>query len=214
MIYFLTGITQNYNWKPTLGELPIDVITIDSSQVSGLPETQCLQHGAFTECIRLALDDIVVFTDADMVMQRALVQREIDWLHGIGPGQVAVGYNADETETLAEEATRLRRNEFCHPERDWYEAICYNTGVVAARYDTWMRLYNDFLQIYQTYYPMFGHWARQQWVISLVIHRMFEPVVMPYTFHMHGHYPLPKGGYKVDNTAYYKDEKVLLRHKL
>jgi len=91
---------------------------IELSSVRCRNPNRCLQHGEFLEALQCEPDDIIVFTDADMVMQRPMDENEVRMVGSLEDGDVAVGYNKGYDESLADEARiiglALGSEQMCH----------------------------------------------------------------------------------------------------
>ena len=184
------------------------------------PETECIQHGSFLQVIPGNDDDILIYSDGDMIMQRSLTQGEIDWLENFPDGMVSAGWNSGPGETLMDEATRI------HPKitpwdtlKIWSTHIlhlnCFNVGVLIARRSTWQRIYDAYIERWEKIGTTFEHQGRQQWLICYCFHLLQLQIhVMPYTFHTHAHYQIPDGVEEIGGLIYYKGEPVLLRHRI
>src|SRR6185369_2330626 len=76
--------------------------------VPGAPErTYSLQHGAFLEYVCGHPDDILIYTDGDIIMQRPPSEPERVLFEKLPPNVVLAGYNSGPYETLGLEASRL-----------------------------------------------------------------------------------------------------------
>jgi len=161
---------------------------------------KCLQHGAFIPTLQesMGLDetDYVIFTDSDITVQRALRADEEEEF--LSKGRVFVATNWNDAESLLDEAAALQPtvppaligNAFPNHNR----MQCFNTGVLGATVADWKRL----LKPYKMYYPFvaqtFGHYARQQWLLSWLIHslkmdRFDTQSNFVRSIHAHGHEP-------------------------
>lgn len=187
---------------------------------AGAPEpTQSPQHGAFIQALPGADDDILIFTDGDVVMQRPPTDAELHWLSNIGDG-VACGWNSGPGETLMDEARRLQMMVSDGELSDrWggivYDANCYNIGVIAARRSTWRRIYDRYMALWDNVCATFAGPARQQWLVCYVMARDYIPVrLMPQSMHTHGCYALPAGCHYDGGLLTYKGETVLFKHHL
>ena len=164
-------------------------------QVEGAPETTySLQHGAWLEYVPGQPFDLDIYTDGDIVMQRAPSEDELNLLWRIDYGEVLLAWNSGPTETLAVEAHRLQPRE--DPEARFgkiiYTRQCYNIGVVAARRETWAQIHALYLTRYADALAVFGGPQRQQWLVCWAIGELgLHPVIAPYAFHAHGCYALP-----------------------
>ncbi len=91
-----------------------------------------------------------------------------------------------------------------------------NAGCVVATRNTWIKLWMVYLRLWLDTAPNFGHIAVQQWTLNLAINRHFDRVVLPPTFHTHGHwgYPGPPfDGWGEDEVATVDGEVILFAHK-
>lgn len=191
-------------------------------KVSGSAEnTDSLQHGAFIDWVPGAETDVLVYTDGDLVMQRAMTERERYWLENLPADDVACGWNSGPGETLAIEAARL------FPRLDpagvfgemVYHTPCYNIGVIAARRSTWRAIWQRYMTQWDMALATFGAQQRQQWLVCWAIETLdLDVQVLPYSFVLNGHYPLPAGAENrslyVGGAATFNGEPVLFRHKL
>jgi len=91
-----------------------------------------------------------------------------------------------------------------------------NAGCVVATRRTWIDLWLAYLRTWLETAPHFGHIAVQQWTLNLAINRHFERVVLPQSFHTHGHwgYPgEPYAGWGENEVATLNGETILFAHK-
>ncbi|MBS1722349.1 MAG: hypothetical protein JSS66_05020 [Armatimonadetes bacterium] len=183
---------------------------------------KCMQHGAFLVFLDLNADDVVLFTDSDIRMQRQMWAEEWKVLQGLKYGEVWVGENKDKNETLLEEASYLRPIVPVHnlpaafTETNISQALCYNTGIVAATVQTYAAILEDYARLIGSVDCMFEHYARQQWLISYVLAFRGDLWVrnMPQTFHLHGCHG-PKPGTNWNGLAHtYHGVDVLFAHNL
>lgn len=188
----------------------------------------CVQHGEFLitdEMMSLDDQDIICFTDGDIILQRGLNKKEKKMLSGMKDGDVMVGYNASPKDTLYNEALRLEYTGKVVDgitNIDLREIPIYNTGVFIANKKTWWMLYEKYKELWPSVEDMFEHYAKQQWLISYIVNAdEYNVIEMDYGLHSHGHYGIPFWVYfdmrdKNDplGIAMYKEEKILFRHKL
>lgn len=204
--------------------LPYDKLKIGNLPLSSFraPNTiNCAQHGDFLYCNELDEDtdddDIIIYTDGDIIIQRPLHDHEIDFLKGMKDGDVYVGYNASPTDTLEDEAGRLGRTGVVHDEFKvkWTKHKIYNTGVLAMNKRTWKRVIDEYSELYPKVDEMFNHYAKQQWLLCFIFAtKGYNIIEMPYHVHNHRHYPSPKGTSQGQNgDVYFDDKLVLFKHK-
>ena len=198
----------------------IKLTKITPSSILARNSINCLQHGEFLYgkfFDGLNDNDVIVFTDGDMSLQRNLNEEEITFLKQFKDGDVYVGYNSSPTDTLYNESFRLGITgpSFDDFNFDWKSIKIYNTGVLCMNKKTWGRLLEEYLKLYPKIDTMFGHYAKQQWLISFIIGTQdYKINEMPYHIHLHNHYEIPEGGMKDENNiAYYNNKIVLFKHR-
>jgi hypothetical protein len=174
----------------------------------------CLQHGEFLTSdffTYINEDDVIIFTDGDIFLQRSLYDEEIDFLKKIVDGEVFVGYNDGPDDTLGKEHKRLSPtglNFFGNFEN----FKCYNTGVLCMNKKTWIELSNKYTGNYNLVDKMFGHYAKQQWLISYLL-KDFNVKEMNYEIHNHNIYGIKPGMEVKDGLVFYNKKISLFRHK-
>jgi hypothetical protein len=203
-------------------ELPhINWINMSEYENRGSPEgTKSIQHGSFVDLVSDHPEDTLVYTDCDIYMQRPFSNVEMMYLEGMKEGTVSVGWNSGPEEKLIHEAMRLQPK--VSPEelrKQWGTEIdtepCFNIGVMAATNSTWKKIYRLYMENWQRATEIFGHRARQQWLVCWAMARLqLNRQIMPYTMHTHAHYGLPRGTYIYGNgVAGYEDKIILFRHR-
>jgi len=164
---YLKSIESNSNFDKNIlvfvGEdeiqLPfknIDIVNLPVGRIQSLNSNKCVQHGDFLNSPAFDSmtedDDVIIYTDGDIIIQRNLSEDEIKFYNSFKDGDVYVGYNASPTDTLADEATRLGKTGAVSPYVNigvWGTTKVYNTGVLAMNKKTWVKL----LERYNTLYP-------------------------------------------------------------
>lgn len=194
----------------------VRALSLPAEALAGTPaETESVQHGGFLPYLSGYEDDLYLFTDGDIVLQRPLGADEIEWLErATTGGRVSAGWNSGPTETLAIEARRLfpRANvrELWGPLVD---APCFNIGVFALRRQTYWHIYNRYMELWPRACETFGGPARQQWLVCYVLAELgirVEP--MPYTLHTHGCYARPPESRFEGGLLMHGQEVVAFRH--
>lgn len=204
-----------------LGYKKIELLNVYQKDLEIVPSNFCLQHGEFLKSEKLNEktedNDIIFFTDGDMEIQRPLTKEEVNQFRNFKDNDIYVGYNASPTDTLYDEANRLgfsgHQSEFLTI--DLKNIKVYNTGVLAMNKKTWVKLKNQFVELYPEVDKTFYHYAKQQWLLSFLIntngYNVFE---MSYEIHNHLHYPSPIGTKQDENgIVYYNNNMVLFKHK-
>lgn len=207
----------------TLPYKNIDVVNLPIKNIQSLNSNKCVQHGDFLNSEPFNSmtedDDVIVYTDGDIILQRNLSEDEIKFYKSFKDGDVYVGYNASPTDTLELEANRLGKTGVVSTGIEiglWAKTKVYNTGVLAMNKRTWKTLLNYYNEMYPLVNPMFYHYAKQQWLISYIIgvKPEFNVIEMGYDIHNHKHYPSPEGtAQDMNGDVYFKNKKVLFKHK-
>ncbi len=162
------------------------------------PETECIQHGSFLRVAPGQPDDVIVYLDGDVTMQRPLDAGELAWLESLPAGAVSAAWNRT-GETLIEEARALGPRESDDGLRvlwgAWIDtAPALNAGIVAARRETWEAAYAGYMDRWDLACASFGHQARQQWLMCWTWqHLGLDVQIMSWQLHAHGHFGLKPG---------------------
>lgn len=198
--------------------LGVRSVELPPEALAGAPaETQSVQHGSWLPYITGPDDQVVIFTDGDIVLQRRPSDDELAWIAGLPEDVVTCGWNSGPRETLADEGARLFPKvgpaeivaRFGAVDR----AACYNIGVIAARRSTWRKIHALYMRNWPLVSETFGHAARQQWLVCWVLSALDLRVdLMPQTFHTHGCYPLPAGSAFAGGELHFNGTPVLFRH--
>lgn len=250
-IIIATGITENYipraaayfsslvrferdrtaiftvNFTPEMPEPgePTHIVPVDYSKCLQQPKWM-LQSGGFTVFAPPDWDDntIIIFTDADAVLQRPLDDEEIESIvFGCLDGGVMIGRNKpDPTQTLANESLDLFPK-FSDPHEierrfpNQAHFLCKNTGMVIATLGTWRKLYAHYCVLWPRIDETWGHYACVQWGICYVVQKFagLHLVDIPLSLHAHGHLG-PQIGVTIDADGIARaDGKVIFfRHAL
>lgn len=207
------------------------MMVIAREQLSFQPPLDHLQAGGFLPLKRgIADTDLIIFTDGDALLQRPFTDEEMTKLKEWPARTVGLSYNAGPDDTLGAEATRLGT---AHLPQDEKEAArkrvltdalargfdldlpVYNLGVIVCRakdYQLWHAAYINQLPCLQ---GLFTHHAHQQWGLCAALKGAGLKVeVLPYSFHLHGHYPTPEGTGREKGRITYGGQPVAFRHHL
>ncbi len=169
--------------------------------------TKCMQHGEFLKyVVTTTPNDLAIFTDADMLMQRSFTDGELDLFASLGRDEILIGQNDQPTDTLVQEAALLKHYEphsalqlehvydtLNRALPGWQECLIGNTGVVVARIDTWRRLHDLARALLPLCESLFSHYAALQFCICYCAGRWLRMHRLPLTIHTHGHFGVPQG---------------------
>lgn len=194
---------------------------VDINSIEALNKNKCIQHGEFLKSggvfDGIKDEDVIVFIDGDVEIQRPMNEREIELFNGLKDDEVSVGYNASMTDTLRDEFERLQPTDGkdCKFYVDAKENKVYNTGVLAMNKKTWNKMCKEYIRLFPYIDSLFGHYAKQQWLISFILTTQGYTIKeMDYYIHNHTHHGVVEGS-RIDSErkVYYKDELVLFKHQ-
>lgn len=194
----------------------IEAFPLPATQVRGHTGNFCIQQGCFLDVLGAAPDDVIIFTDGDVRMQRAPTDNELAWMRAIPYDTIAMGWNAGPHDTLMEEARRIGLAEDGHDLfQGWLYRKVYNCGVIVCRAATYWDLYQRYLLQWDAFIPYTQHYAANQFLICACVAQMGLRVwEMDPRIHTHGCFGLPEYAREVDEggTLAIGDELVLFRH--
>ena len=191
----------------------------------GNPGNGCIQHGNWLPYLPVVDDDaVIICIDGDVKLQRGFSAPEWAWLQrwphgdiGIGPNEPKVGGDNMQNELVRIQPLMSHEDIW---QRFYPNALepppIGNAGCVVATRRTWVALWMAYLKRWLETAPYFAHIAVQQWTLNLCINEGFNRVVLPPTFHTHGHwgYPgAPFDGWGLRETATFDGETILFAHK-
>lgn len=197
----------------------INSLCISRAANEGAPsETESIQHGSFINVLDISDDEVVIYTDGDFLMQRAMDDQERSLL-AISGNAAVTSWNGGPHETLGTEAGRLGQK-LTDEEmttvwgEGWQTRPIYNVGFLALTAWEWEELRGR----YMIYWPLacesFSHQARQQWLISYLLDMFCSVTIAPWSLHAHGHFGLKPGMSWGSDGIYADGKKALFRHFL
>jgi hypothetical protein len=198
----------------------IKVLKMDPNKYLYKNSINCLQHGEFIKSNGfddlIADDDVIVFTDGDMILQRNLSEDELIKFRNLKHGDIFIGYNESPTDNLLKEYHRLLPTGYVPNifKIDLSKIKCYNSGVIGATKSTFKKILDHYGKLYGEVDKMLRYYAKQQWLISYIIGtENFNIIEMGYEMHNHTHYS-PSEGSRINNKIItYNDQIVLFKHK-
>lgn len=196
----------------------IDEVCLPKDLNSGAPSTtESIQHGSFLHMVDGPEDELLIYCDGDMVLQRPFTADELSWLEDFDDRTVSAGPNRyresmlDELELLQVSVSmdELRRR-FPGELDQW---LMLNVGVLAMRRSAWQELYQAYMERWDLVSKTMGHQARQQWLICYVIYALeMDLRVMPYLMHSHGHFGQHPGVEKHGEDVVVNGKLAAIRH--
>lgn len=176
-----------------------------------------IQHGPWLDaCPWIKDDDLCVFTDSDITIQRPISQSEALRFACYGPTMIGLGLNAGTWDNLALEAERIgfRDPYGVYRHDEWQKMRCHNCGVIVARAGLFRRL----RRLYDAEAPRFYAWtakrSRCQWLINYLVHQEGWPIdLLGPEIHSNGHFTLQPGcRFDDEGRMFYRDRLVMFRH--
>jgi hypothetical protein len=172
-----------------------------------------MQAGQWLDFWKCDPDDIVIFTDADIVLQRPFTLEEIAWFNRLE--SFGAGINHSEGATLKDELPGV----YCMDEALTVEKFpnfetrpIYNTGVLAAPRHLLEAVFGVYVELYPSLFECMNHYAAVQWLICYCVGGLVE--LMPETLHSHGHFGRKPGVECVDGIWKFNGETIAFAHKL
>jgi hypothetical protein len=245
MIYLITGSDEGYYQKivPYLDSIStyspfknvlltvgfikespysnVEYAYVPKKALTDITTNPCVQAGEWLQYFPIEEDDIVIFTDGDIRMQRAPTEDEIRMIESVEQLEVLAGPNATHSgNTLINELHGLKTtwsDEQINTVFDYAgvsrKQITLNMGVLICRYYTYRRIRNTTYDIFAWFPTVTEHMARQQWFMNLAIYAQCQVLLLPFTFHSHPHNGTQEGLNFRGSEIYIKDTKVLFNHK-
>lgn len=230
IIPYLDSVSTYSNFKNTLLTIGfnrqslyhnINYHFVPLSAFTDITTNPCVQAGEWLDHYKLQDDDIVIFTDGDIRMQRAVTEDELRMIESVEQGEVLAGPNATHSKNTLD-------NELYGLGTTWNKKqiesifdyagvsenrITLNMGVLICRYKTYYQIRNTAYDIFAWFPTITSHMARQQWFMNLAIYSRCNVRLLPFTFHSHPHNGTQEGLNFRDGEIYIKDTKVLFNHK-
>lgn len=223
------GMFRYFFWNSDVA-IPLPPVPSEE-HLAPVPANRCrtMQRGEFLQRLTIGSHrDVVMFTDADMLMQRPFAYDEMNLVLGVGENEVLVGVNGHEDDTLWHEAHLLFAHEGCDQEcmdanvkaldqalPGWRELPVRNIGVIVARIETYQRLYDLSRALLPLVEGIFAHYACIQFCVCYCIGRFLRQRLLPQSIHTHGHFGLPAGAaWDADGDVCWDGVKAVFRHAL
>jgi hypothetical protein len=196
-----------------------NALVIPSWRLESQNGGQMLQNGNFAKIDQILYpDEVVCFTDCDIVMQRPWTAEEIQMLESWPDGTFGIAWNAKEGDTLREEYRRInvhRKDESVLSRYEGWENMgCFNCGVIVAKAKDWRAMFEIFRQEFELFYNTFPYKSSIQWLICWIVQRHFKHQILGGEIHSHGHFGIPAHVTVEDGVALYKGTPILFRHVL
>ena len=227
-IILATSYDSNYKWGPAWKaslekhcNIPFEIIDMD--EISTKMPNNIIQHGEFLDYLKPGEpDDVIIFSDADCVLQRGFSEEELKGFRKLQFGHMAAGYVNSSIYSLAMEGSfglgRFKKEPgagFSVVFRDYEKFSTFCTGVVVASRETW-QVHRKW---FESYWPIVDsiwiHYAKIQWLMSYVMGRFLLPFLLPESVTQHGFRQKPMAMSADDLGNILMDgEKIAIRHAI
>lgn len=174
----------------------------------------CVQYGAFVDVLNCNDDDIILFIDSDIVIQRDFTIDEISYLYSIKENEIAVNNN-ESGRTFSEEYLYLEPIKEYQDIKSYFginEEQVYCGGVIASSKNTWQNFRLEYLKEIKYIESCFKHYAKIQFLISIIIQQKFILKVLPKEIHSHGCWQIPEYCTKKDGIVYADSIPLVFNH--
>jgi hypothetical protein len=198
---------------------------LSQSSIRCLNRHKSPQYGDFLSAYPngfLSDDDIIIFIDCDVILQRNFTDEEMSYIKSFKHGDFGVNYNSGPEDSIWQEAKRLIHTQdmFTFSREWWPDNIipkCYNTGCCIATVSTWKMMADKFPPLWEKE-KKFMVYPNAQFLMSWMVQKdpEFKERILPLSFHTHAHFGLyPDVSVDPDGeTTRYKNEIVAFRHKI
>jgi len=186
-----------------------------------LTNKNCLQHGAFMDVMDFVNDDdIIIFSDGDVVIQRDINESEISLLESFSDIDIGCNMNNFKARSLESDFLLLQPQvsfsqlKAIFDKYDLDNCLGYNTGLVIAKPKAWRKLRMVYKYDYNYIDETCLHYAKQQLLINMICKNYLNIVEIRQTIHTHGHFGLPPFAHYENGILKVGEELVLFRHFL
>lgn len=209
-----------FNKKIENNSKKINLLYLEFNEIQSLGDVGCIQHGEFLNhpyFDAVEDEDIICFTDGDVLLQRPLHANEIKTIKKLTNLQVLIGINSFDGETLFDEYKKLTP-------RISYEELdrqlggipstykVYNGGVIIANKYTWKIIRNEYVKLHNIMDKAFVNYARIQWLLCFVINKYAKPILMSEELHTHFHAGPRKNSKFINDQIYINNNLCAFSH--
>ena len=169
----------------------IRFVKVNSSQIKSRNPNTCMQHGGFLIALDFVNeDDILIFTDTDINVQRPFSESELNRICNLEDGEVLVNYNnpSEKFNFLDETAKIIPNIPTCDLVAKYPEFLSFksfNTGVIITNYRTYKDVYERYNQYWPDFSLLFDSYVKQQLLLCYVFQKYFKVAILSYFIHSH-----------------------------
>ena len=175
----------------------------------------CLESGEFLNLMDFKDEDIIIFVDLDMVMQRPMSDGEQKLLENLKPNEIGMWYDHLPQVDLLFYYNQLKEWANWSVEEaqkifdgDWTKMVKCNTGCVVGKVSAWKVIREHYVKNFMNVTDMFGHHSAGQWLLTWIVFRHLNIKFLPPDFHnahwFHGTLA------RFENSKLRVDDKIVL----
>jgi hypothetical protein len=214
---------------------------IDWNLIKAKNINKCIQHGEFVNFLpECNDDDIIIFTDGDIILQREFSDKEFEMIKNIPKNTFLANFNYKLNSTLEDiknpsdmnsKLLTFLKDNYDIDEDDLKSYKEMNTGVLIGRKKDFHKLSLLYEKTFYKIFEIINHFCSQQYLINVLINKYFNYLPLDYTFHSHAHHSIRNEdeSYSYDtvhnsgvpsklilknDTYYYNNSVILFAHKL
>ena len=174
-------------------------IFVPWNEIKSKNSNRCIQHGEFAKFLdEASSDDIIIFTDGDIVLQRQFNDDEIDMILNLKSDEFYANYNMHKNSTMyrvidyvggdRNKLLRFVKNRLNIEEEDLKGYKEMNTGVLISSKENFLKLAEIYSEYYEEITQLIPGFWNQQFLINLIINKFFNYSDLSYDFHTHIHH--------------------------
>lgn len=179
--------------------LEMKKIFVPWNEIKSKNSNRCIQHGEFAKFLdEASSDDIIIFTDGDIVLQRQFNDDEIDMILNLKSDEFYANYNMHKNSTMyrvidyvggdRNKLLRFVKNRLNIEEEDLKGYKEMNTGVLISSKENFLKLAEIYSEYYEEITQLIPGFWNQQFLINLIINKFFNYSDLSYDFHTHIHH--------------------------
>jgi len=162
-------------------------------------------------------DDMCVFSDADVVIQRNWTNGELERFSTYDANTIGMGSNKGSSDTLGDEAHRIRFVDHKGDYGDWAHLPCFNGGFLIARASVFKRFRKEYDRESIRFHAINNNPSRCQWLMNWIIQTKLKLTIdiLGSEIMSLGHFGLPKNCVQgTDGTLRVEDTAVMFCHRI
>lgn len=178
----------------------------------------CLESGEFLDLMDIRDDDVVIFIDIDMVMQRPLSKEEQKMLENMEENEIGLYYDDIPPTNLLVYYIYLEKWANWGIEKaqkifdgNWRDMVKCNTGCVVGKVSAWKVVRKYYIENFMNITNLFSHHSAGQWLLTWIVFKYLKFKILPHDFHNAHWFNGSLAKYK-ENRLRVEDKIVLFAH--